>query len=1076
MVCLLAGCEENTDLSLQDAQDTSVTVITPDLPNTDPVVDGPGADGPSADGPGTEMPDMDMSFEQPDETSSEPPVIEAPMAQTPVEMPGMEMPSMEMPSMAPGMDMPDMAMPGGPDVSAQIVPGEAVNWSEASSWGDGKLPVAGEVVTIPEGQVMVLDTETPALGGLMINGRLIFKDGTAPALTSEWVLVRGQGSALEIGTEQAPFEGKATITLVGTDETKDVMQMGMGNKFIISAMGGTIDIHGASAGKLSWSQLTQDALAGATSLTLEATPDWVAGDQIGIAPSNWFAEETELVTVTSVSGDTVNFTPELKYDHLARVTEYEGKTLDQRAEVGLLTRNILIQGAPDSLASSYGGHLMVMPNSTIRIQGAEFYRMGQMGHRARYPIHWHLLDRVTGTLMSGAGQYANNNSIHHSFHRAIVIHGTGGVTVNNNVAYDITNHAYVPSEDGDEINNTFIGNVGFLQRSPEPEDFAFAKKVSSGIGSTQGESRSSTFWFRNPNNRMEGNHAAGGIEANGFFFDLRHLSKEMLEYIDASGEGVMPFKDNLAHSFMWPQKMFGQANGYPEVTRGHGFLANLTGRTLKEFTDFTAYKNFSGVWIDGRQGRLTNSIVADNGSGLVFHRAQAEDVVIVGESTIHTPGEKKPAIGRWGPSGAVHIFDEHLKTGSPVLKDITFINHPDRPAIYHTPRWIGADASVEGLKFINTPDRLYLKDFAESGPWVQAESAYLDKDGSLSNSKTPTYIVRRFSSLMQAGDTFDEYSRSNTKPTNEVFKMFIDDVNPVEYFVGDDGQVNKFDRGNYSFDRFFLDREGHTNYAFFNAGAAYSIIWKQDELPANNLELRYEGAVNQPLELSFAYPTVTSFNVAGQSTQAYGSLAQLKQGTTTGYYYNVAQGQLYMKLMGTDNLETLTIASNGGWTNTDSPIMYRKADTVSDFQPGLRYRYYPGEDIEIQAIDEQTPQASGFVLGLDASPRTMDRYGMVYEGYLKIDQSGHYFFTISIDGDADFYIDDIFVTGHRNGRIYKGFRRMAVGDFALEAGLHPIKVVYRQSRTKRPKHLIGLMMRTPEQEDFKLVPDDKFYR
>lgn len=56
-----------------------------------------------------------------------------------------------------------------------------------------------------------------------------------------------------------------------------------------------------------------------------------------------------------------------------------------------------------------------MPNSFARIEGAEFCRMGQAGHKARYPIHWHLLDRITGQNQAGRGQYANNKSIHESF-------------------------------------------------------------------------------------------------------------------------------------------------------------------------------------------------------------------------------------------------------------------------------------------------------------------------------------------------------------------------------------------------------------------------------------------------------------------------------------------------------------------------------------------------------------------------------------------------------------------------------------------------------------------------------------
>ena len=67
--------------------------------------------------------------------------------------------------------------------------------------------------------------------------------------------------------------------------------------------------------------------------------------------------------------------------------------LDERAEVGLLTRNITIQGDSASLTTGIGGHVMVMQGATAHVEGVTFTRMGQKARLARYPMHWHMAGR-----------------------------------------------------------------------------------------------------------------------------------------------------------------------------------------------------------------------------------------------------------------------------------------------------------------------------------------------------------------------------------------------------------------------------------------------------------------------------------------------------------------------------------------------------------------------------------------------------------------------------------------------------------------------------------------------------------
>ena len=63
-------------------------------------------------------------------------------------------------------------------------------WSDPNSWPGGKVPTAGENVTIPQGETLLLDIHTPELGTLTIDGTLIFAAKDI-SITARWIWVRG---------------------------------------------------------------------------------------------------------------------------------------------------------------------------------------------------------------------------------------------------------------------------------------------------------------------------------------------------------------------------------------------------------------------------------------------------------------------------------------------------------------------------------------------------------------------------------------------------------------------------------------------------------------------------------------------------------------------------------------------------------------------------------------------------------------------------------------------------------------------------------------------------------------------
>ncbi len=287
------------------------------------------------------------------------------------------------PSPSPVTETPDVDVP--PTVAT-------LKWSDASSWASGQVPSAGQTIEIPKGKAVLLDVSPPALKGLTINGTLVFGD-TDINLTADWIMVHGEGR-LELGTPTKPYTHKAVITLTGADE--DVMGMKMGGRVLGVMGGGTLSMIGQE--RKAWTKLNATAKKGDKTITLADATDWQVGDSIVIASTDFDYEQAEKFTIQSVAGNKVTLDKALAYMHYGELQSYNGKTLDERAEVGLLSRNIVIKGA--SATDRFGGHVMVMDNSQAVVDSVEFVNMGQENKMGRYPIHWHRMGD------GSRGQYA----------------------------------------------------------------------------------------------------------------------------------------------------------------------------------------------------------------------------------------------------------------------------------------------------------------------------------------------------------------------------------------------------------------------------------------------------------------------------------------------------------------------------------------------------------------------------------------------------------------------------------------------------------------------------------------------
>ena len=497
---------------------------------------------------------------------------------------------------------------GGSSVRTAVTSGP---WSSTTTWG-GVIPAAGNAVRIPSGITVTLDTAAQA-AGVEING-VLKADTVSASLSATWVMVMGSSAKFEVGTAAAPFTKNFTLELRGNNTGENIH--GAGTKFLMAMDGGQISMHGKP--KTSWTKLSGTVNAGATKIRLSESVDWEVGNQIVIAPSSRTADQAEVRTITARSTDCKTFTlnTALSYRHVGVQQSYSSGSrswvLDQRAEVGLLSHNVKIQGDASSESTSFGAHVMIMKGAKGYFSSVELHRMGQKKILGRYPIHWHMHENTS------SGQYFRNSSIHRSYNRAVTIHGSEGISIERNVAYDHMGHG-IFLEDASEQNNKINYNLVMLTRKPAPGDQLLPSDNSH--NEVQNKTPSS-FWITNPNNEFIGNVAAGTV-GTGFWFAFPDtalgLSKGVARYssIVPRKQALGVFKNNVAHS---------NGSGFDvhdSITGSHAIATNVPydPASVAVVDGFTSYSNVIGIYT-GAAHRPTITLTKK----LVFRNVISADI------------------------------------------------------------------------------------------------------------------------------------------------------------------------------------------------------------------------------------------------------------------------------------------------------------------------------------------------------------------------------------------------------------------------------------------------------------------
>ena len=798
-------------------------------------------------------------------------------------------------------------------VKAQFVVGESANvgepppapanfqrWSDSATWG-GQVPSEGADVTITEDQAVLLDADV-TLGRVSVAGTLRCAERDLD-VKADLIMVTGR---FECGTAEEPFTNSLFLTLTGNEGQTTMM---MGAKVLGVMAGGVLSLHAQP--RPSWSRLNRTAQAGDSAVSVADASGWRVGDEIVIASTDFDYEQAETRVITAVSGNRVELDEPLEFMHYGETQSFGGKTLDERAEVGLLSRSITVQGDEASEEDGFGGHVMVMEGGRAELAHIELRRMGQRGEQGRYPLHFHLNGDTS------RGSYLRGSSVHASFNRCVTIHGSNGVEVVDNVAYDAPGHCYF-LEDGIETGNVFRGNLGLSIYEPEEGDTL--------LPSDDGFLGPAVYWITNPDNTYEDNVAAGSA-GTGFWIALPEhpTGPSATDDVWPRQTPLGSFSGNVAHSNRTnglhvdngpDENLETEVTSYrPRKTPGD----DESDAVEAVFADFTAYKNRNrGVWLRGYNLALEEAMLADNAIGATFAADETvlRESVLVGESAnLGTPrnyeinenrvGEDGRSLprpfapdfpirgfeyydGKVGAESSFFTrFEPNARREASALSTFEFTAFPMSPESY-----------AQGLSFAENTKRVYMApvpdDPSENPADGYRSTVFRDIDGSVTGTRE-RFVT--YDNRFLVTDNCQERSDWN---------MWVCDEAYARLSISTEGE-----RGTVTL------RRGGAAHVMYGVGGSPADSFVTNILPERTYDLELAGGTPRRFSVTLqegsgrsvtvrvpyaGQPKVTRF---GQEMEAYSSVGALSSSAASGYAYS--GGTLHLKLVAESEFERLSV-------------------------------------------------------------------------------------------------------------------------------------------------------------------------
>jgi hypothetical protein len=407
-------------------------------------------------------------------------------------------------------------------------------WNAASTWSTGRVPGAGDVVSIEAGHRITYGiVSDAAIACVGVRGELAFVPNVNTRLKVGTLQILPSGT-LTVGTESTPVNAGVIAEIVIANQalntTTDPEQYGTG---LIGL--GTVRMHGAP--KTPYVRLSGEVAKGATALQLaSAFTGWEPGERIALPDSKqWLIEtypytpEWEVASLKSVNGPTATLAAPLQFAHPG--ARNADNVLEFLPHVANLTRNVIVRS--EAASGGTRGHVIFVARANVDIRWAAFLDLGRTkldpldsttfdstgkptkigtNQIGRYAMHFH---HVMGPVTSPANGHQFTligNVVEGSSKWGIAIHQSHYGLIADNVVYNAQG-AGLMLEDGNESFNVIERNFVFAVRGTQQER-ADARGSEFGFEGT-------AFWLHGPNNYIRDNI---GASTNSFGFTIAMLA------------------------------------------------------------------------------------------------------------------------------------------------------------------------------------------------------------------------------------------------------------------------------------------------------------------------------------------------------------------------------------------------------------------------------------------------------------------------------------------------------------------------------------------------------------------------
>ena len=109
---------------------------------------------------------------------------------------------------------------------------------------------------------------------------------------------------------------------------------------------------------------------------------------------------------------------------------------------------------------------------------------------------------------------------------------------------------------------------------------------------------------------------------------------------------------------------------------------------------------------------------------------------------------------------------------------------------------------------------------------------------------------------------------------------------------------------------------------------------------------------------------------------------------------------------------------------------------------GLSYSYYESDNMSMAVFKNKSPLKQGLTDKVSVTlKQRADKFGLVFDGYMRIDKTGGYAFYTTSDDGSILYIDDKMIVNNDGDH---GFDEK-VGNCLLQKGFHKVKLLYFDS-------------------------------